>query len=198
MIELFKSLTQWGHETPENIRCPGCSGKLSAVGFKGVTTDICPKGCGVWFDFGEMYEVSDKGDLAEIDTAFPGEPAKPTSETDQCTLDSPRTCPRDGNPLVREEFRVDSGIVMDLCPQCAGSWLDAGEIETYEAHLSDLEENPVPFEVIRNRLETQWAINDAEIDEAVLAMNWGSFDRLIDGLYKNNNAKNRGKVFKDS
>ena len=166
MIELFKSLTQWGHEAPENIRCPGCSGKLSAVGFKGVTTDICPKGCGVWFDFGDMYEVFDKGDLAEIDTAFPGEPAKPTSETDQCTLDSPRTCPRDGNPLVREEFRVDSGIV--------------------------------PFEVIRNRLETQWAINDAEIDEAVLAMNWGSFDRLIDGLYKNNNAKNRGKVFKDS
>ena len=32
---------------------------------------------------------------------------------------------------------------LDHCKSCQGTWLDAGELEGYVAHLEDMEENPV-------------------------------------------------------
>jgi hypothetical protein len=40
-------------------------------------------------------------------------------------------CPKDGYDLDSRDFH---GVQIERCPQCGGIWLDAGELETIQAH----------------------------------------------------------------
>src|SRR5262249_28021985 len=41
-------------------------------------------------------------------------------------------CPHCGRTLDRKEYASGSQILIDVCPQCEGMWLDQGEIEALE------------------------------------------------------------------
>src|SRR5262249_24225489 len=41
-------------------------------------------------------------------------------------------CPRCGRRMGKTECHYASGVLADLCPGCAGYWLDRGELESLE------------------------------------------------------------------
>jgi Zn-finger nucleic acid-binding protein len=92
-----------------------------------VLLDICQNGCGgIWFDAAE---------LAQLNHAIPTG-KKPLAEIIRdpaVTVDAERArkCVRcRGVKLERKLFSLGTGVILDRCPKCAGTWLDHGELET--------------------------------------------------------------------
>ena len=88
--------------------------------------DACQGGCGgVWFDAFELKKVDEQHEAA-------GEHLTQIQRDPAVSLDPnrKRDCPRcEGIKLKRHLFSRASRVEVDHCPNCAGYWLDAGELE---------------------------------------------------------------------
>ncbi len=101
--------------------CPACAAELLPSRLHGQEVDRCPDCRGVYFDAGELEAVVDLVRLfddvellePEIDSANEREPSRDLS------------CPADGTAMEKLEV---GGEVVDRCPECAGVWLDDGEV----------------------------------------------------------------------
>ena len=100
------------------MTCPRCRTELEkkSVRGRGVEVDRCPKCGGVWADAGEVGQILG---------AAPGpRPVVPQNA---------RAAANDGCPRCRKPLYVfaypGSMTVVDGCRECAGIWLDAGELE---------------------------------------------------------------------
>lgn len=96
----------------------------------GVTVDACAGGCaGIWFDAFELQRVDDQHEVA-------GDKVLHLQRDPRLTVDPARKreCPRCvGIKLKRQFFSPQVRIEVDHCPQCAGYWLDQGELEKIRA-----------------------------------------------------------------
>src|SRR3982750_3349246 len=132
---------QFSHPKENGPRqCPACQSALKPFRFHEIETDMCEKGCGVWFDENEMKQVEESDTLENIDHAFPGQYIKQTAKPDP---NAPaRKCPVHHTPMFNFEWNVGSGIVIDKCECCNGIWVDAGELEGYCKYLKDFYKHP--------------------------------------------------------
>lgn len=96
----------------------------------GVTVDACEGGCaGIWFDAFELPRVDDQHEVA-------GDQVLHLQRDPKLIVDHTRKreCPRcAGMKLKRQFFSPKLRVEVDHCPQCAGYWLDAGELEKIRA-----------------------------------------------------------------
>jgi Zn-finger nucleic acid-binding protein len=105
------------------MQCPKCITRdLAAAQVRGVEVDQCPGCRGIWFD---------ESELATLLQASPGElkplaRGRPDPETDR----KRGKCPRDGRALLRVRSTRNTHLVVDVCPECRGLWLDGGEFVT--------------------------------------------------------------------
>jgi len=108
------------------MKCPACDRELTNLQVGTVAVDVCQRGCGgVWFDAFELKKVDEQHEAAgEHLTAIQHDP---TLRVDAARK---RECPRcEGIKLKRHRFSPTSLVEVDHCPNCAGYWLDAGELE---------------------------------------------------------------------
>jgi Zn-finger nucleic acid-binding protein len=105
---------------------------LTAIAVGPVTLDVCQGGCGgLWFDAHELEQVNQ---TASADTPPHAEVDRnPDRRVDAKRRRFCTRCP--DTPLERKLFSLSSGVIMDLCPQCHGIWLDYGELETIRKEL---------------------------------------------------------------
>jgi Zn-finger nucleic acid-binding protein len=104
--------------------CPACLSQLSPLTIRGVTVDVCQEGCaGIWFDNFELKKFDEPHEPAgELLNLRPVRPAPVDRE-------KKRKCPRcDDAIMMRHFFSFKKQFEVDVCPNCAGCWLDAGEI----------------------------------------------------------------------
>lgn len=102
-------------------KCPACSDDLVETGLHGQLVDRCRSCNGIFFDAGELESILRIVDLftsipmdeEEIDTV-------PREEVDRIM-----TCPAEGIPMDPVDA---AGLIIDVCPECRGIWLDGGEI----------------------------------------------------------------------
>jgi Zn-finger nucleic acid-binding protein len=91
--------------------------------------DVCQGGCGgVWFDAFELNSVDEPSE--------PGEPLFHLLCDEKVVVDMQRKreCPRcAGIKLHRHFFSARRQVQVDQCPNCAGYWLDAGELARIRA-----------------------------------------------------------------
>lgn len=106
--------------------CPACGDGLTEVKVADFTVDVCDAGCGgIWFDWFELQRVDEPHETAG--EALVNIKAESNTEVD---ADKRRQCPRCGDVvLMRHFWSVRHEVEVDECPQCAGFWLDAGELE---------------------------------------------------------------------
>jgi hypothetical protein len=132
------------------MKCPACDFDLTEMELGGVKVDACHGGCGgIWFDAFELQRVDEQKEvptehLLRIQTnrAVRVDPARK------------RPCPRcDGVKLQRHYFSARRRVEVDHCPNCAGYWLDAGELETIRAEKAN-EETVVKLQVTAVSMET--------------------------------------------
>jgi uncharacterized protein len=107
------------------MKCPACFNELTEAHVGGLIVDVCQDGCaGIWFDAFELEQA--------------GEEPEPAAEgllhirRDERLVVDPsrkRECPRcPGIKLHRHFFSAKRRVEVDQCPNCAGYWLDAGEL----------------------------------------------------------------------
>ena len=91
-----------------------------------VAVDVCNGGCGgIWFDAFELNQVDEAHEAA-------GEHLLHIERDPSLQVDyaRKRACPRcDGIKLKRHLFNPKIKVQVDHCPNCAGYWLDDGELD---------------------------------------------------------------------
>jgi len=106
--------------------CPACGDELTEVKIADFVVDVCDGGCGgIWFDWFELQRVDEPHETAgeTLTNIEPG--AGGTRQAGKR-----RKCPRcDDMVLMQHFWSVKHEVEVDECPQCAGFWLDAGELE---------------------------------------------------------------------
>ncbi len=90
-----------------------------------LAVDVCQGGCGgIWFDAFELQRVDEALEGA-------GQSLLQIQRDARLVVDRSRKreCPRcEGIKLHRHFFSARRQIEIDECPNCAGYWLDAGEL----------------------------------------------------------------------
>ncbi len=111
--------------------CPICkTDTLHPLEADGVELDFCTGCKGSWFDEGELaFYVENTTDIPDLEAALAA--GKPTVSA----------CPRCSTPLVEVRYLPDQDLLLDVCPQCRGIYLDKGEIPRLEQLAATLETN---------------------------------------------------------
>lgn len=140
------------------MQCPRCSALLRPVQEQTasgrIELDYCPRCRGVFFDQGELEAVLhlEGTDAFSAHSLLLAEP--PLSLTPAPLLRCPRGCglPMSERllPSVRPNFLAaalatghPSELRIDLCPHCAGIWLDGGELAAVAQALRDPRLHPL-------------------------------------------------------
>jgi Zn-finger nucleic acid-binding protein len=111
------------------MNCPNCRFALVNSNYKGVNLDSCKKCGGVWFDRDELRIAKDRTDADMRWLDF-----DPFSFKNIKHLASDKKCPKcqiNMHQCVYEKSRV----LIDICPNCQGVWLDIGELDKIIKHL---------------------------------------------------------------
>jgi len=120
------------------MKCPACFNNLTEIQVGSLKVDVCQGGCGgIWFDAFELQKVDEEeeaagGHLLDIqrDESIKVDPSRK------------RECPRcEGVKLKRHFFSAKRLVEVDECPNCAGYWLDAGELTRIRAERSRSEQS---------------------------------------------------------
>jgi len=115
------------------LKCPACFNSLTEIQVGTLVVDVCQGGCGgIWFDAFELQR-------ADETTEVVGEPLLNLQRDESIQVDftRKRECPRcDGVKLHRHFFSAKRRVEVDQCPNCAGYWLDAGELALVRAERS--------------------------------------------------------------
>ncbi len=123
------------------MKCPACFNELSSLCVGGFEVDVCRNGCGgVWFDAFELQKVDEVHETeGNILFHVPRDPAVVVDQT------AKRLCPRcTGVKLMRHYFSPKRRVQVDHCPNCAGYWLDAGELDLIQSERSAAHKSPEP------------------------------------------------------
>ncbi|MCM2372139.1 TFIIB-type zinc ribbon-containing protein [Aporhodopirellula aestuarii] len=120
------------------MQCPRDGSTLVSTKYEGeIVVDQCPSCGGVWLDAGELQalqqlaERDHKTYLRRIDIIarayeFARQETRPEI-----------TCPKCGGRLEAGEYVYCSQIMIDRCVDCAGVWLDKGELAALEQFFEE-------------------------------------------------------------
>jgi Zn-finger nucleic acid-binding protein len=110
---------------------------MEEVVVEGIAVDICKNGCGgLWFDRFELQKVDEPHESAgEGLLEIRAEGNKKTDPSKR------RMCPKcEGITMMRHFFSIKKEVQVDECPNCAGFWLDCGELRQIRGQYSSDDE----------------------------------------------------------
>ena len=102
------------------IECPKCGSPLTPRTIETVSVDQCTQCQGIWFDEKELEAVLTRSHNLRRGLR--------TDHTNPGLNQKRGTCPRDRTAMLRAFSAADEKVVLDMCPECHGLWLDGGEL----------------------------------------------------------------------
>jgi Zn-finger nucleic acid-binding protein len=104
--------------------CPKCQRPMRTKDVHNIQIDECPQCRGTWFDQGELRRLKDHADddISWMDFELWKHPERFKAAKQRMV------CPRCGVALVSTAYDR-TGVTVEICLQCRGIWLDAGEFE---------------------------------------------------------------------
>lgn len=96
------------------LPCPKCKGYMHARRQRGVEIDLCAECEGVWLDEGELARLAG----TKRDVPATGEEMTVTRFA----------CPRCGSTLLCQRYSSEHELMIDICGECNGVYLDKGEL----------------------------------------------------------------------
>ncbi len=102
-------------------QCPKCSSRLDIVLNNEIRLDKCTQCGGMWFDKGELVKLL----IGDVDLSTDGSIDNESYEMNQRGGECP-LC--NGSILERIESKTSENVVIDMCKNCGGVWLDKGEL----------------------------------------------------------------------
>lgn len=133
-------------EAQEVLRCPRDHSLLVETGYEAdILVDECPVCGGRWLDAGELERIQQtvekdhRKDLEERP-----EWSNLAYDVSREMSEERLPCPDCGEEMARIEYARVSQVVVDLCPECRGLWLDQGELERLEVFFERIQaESPL-------------------------------------------------------
>jgi len=104
------------------MQCPKCNGAMEAREIEAVEVDACSKCAGIWFDQDELRTAKDQTDphLNWMDFEI-------WKHADRFRFSQQaNNCPVCQISMVKIDYG-DTGVEIDYCPRCRGTWLDEGK-----------------------------------------------------------------------
>ena len=117
------------------MKCPACTNEFSKKSVANIELDVCDNGCGgIWFD---QFEFKKFDETSEPDA----ESLLHLNVKAKVPLKSQLVCPKCQPQLMMRHFSsVKKSVSVDECPNCAGIWLDAGELTQIRAEFETASE----------------------------------------------------------
>lgn len=116
------------------MRCPRDKSNLESEVYEAdIEVDVCPSCRGMWLDKGELEKIEEvhEHDYTEELKLIPNYIGNAYEMARQKML-SDINCPRCGGEMSHREYAYCSQIIIDVCPNCEGIWLDEGELKALE------------------------------------------------------------------
>ena len=115
------------------MKCPKCKLEdLKEAMINHIKIDRCDCCGGLWFDKKELRisrDARDK-DLSWLDFDL-------WEDQDKLAVSGKSAnCPKDGKPLFKIKYE-DTDVMVDICLDCHGVWLDKGELDNIIAQLKE-------------------------------------------------------------
>ncbi len=124
------------------MRCPDDGAELYPQVYEAeIEVDTCPVCAGIWLDRGELEAI-------QATTGRDYSRQLPTSSVEDVQLAvararaqaaPTRSCPSCSVEMRRLEHGYCSQILVDVCPDCCGVWLDHGEVRALELFFERLQ-----------------------------------------------------------
>lgn len=116
------------------MKCPHDHATLNATIYEAdIEVDACPTCRGMWLDAGELEEI-----LETIENDYSKELAQEPDDVRSAyrqvrpTHSGPLKCPKCESEMFAKEYAYCSQIIIDVCPDGCGVWLEDGEIQELE------------------------------------------------------------------
>lgn len=108
------------------MNCPTCNEQLSEVSIEKIQLDVCKDGCGgVWFDRFELQKMDEPHEFTDDNLLEIMSAESPINNGQS----KKRNCPKCPDIIMMQHFySVKKEVEVDHCPNCAGYWLDEGEL----------------------------------------------------------------------
>lgn len=107
------------------MKCPKCQNNMEQVSICGIEIDRCSRCRGIWFDQMEQDQIQCARGSYKADIGH-----RAIGEYYNSVRDI--KCPRCSVPMAQEELkRGRIAIQVETCPQCGGSYFDAGEYRSF-------------------------------------------------------------------
>jgi Zn-finger nucleic acid-binding protein len=155
--------------------CPRCNSSLSKRKTGEVEVDECAACKGIWLDQGELEKLKDQtdSDLSWMDFEIWKHP-------EQFRYDPKQTkCPKCEKIMVEVNYH-DTGIAIDYCPHCRGTWLDRGVFhKLVHALEKELESKRVPEYIKASLEEAREIVTGPE----GLVHEWKDFSTVLRMMY---------------
>ncbi len=114
------------------MNCPHCNSKLEKSCYEGITTDVCNSCGGTWLDYGELGTIIDRRQ-----ETFSEEERISTFQTLGVDVSKVANCPKCGQQMEKLNYAINTGIILDRCPQKDGLWFDKGELEKIQMVMEE-------------------------------------------------------------
>ena len=114
------------------MNCPKCEQQLKQVKIAGVKVDHCENCGGLWFDKDELKLTRDSRDkdLSWLEVDLWNDKNK------IAVSDQSGNCPKCNKSLFKVKYG-DSDIMVDVCLDCRGVWLDKKELDKIISYLEE-------------------------------------------------------------
>jgi Zn-finger nucleic acid-binding protein len=104
--------------------CPVCKYAMAVVEYHNIELDYCNSCKGVWFDSGELELLLESQGLEETKVFLDGI----LNSQEAASSEKKRNCPLCGHKMKKTAIGGQPEILIDICRDKHGLWLDGGEV----------------------------------------------------------------------
>ncbi len=168
------------------MKCPRCPGSLTPQKYEQISIDRC-SGCGgTWLDAGEIQTLNRTQDATfspeMTASALQGAGTGVSLEEHR----SVELCPKCSARMNPMNFNYSSGVIVDLCPNQHGMWLDSAELDKVQIHWEHWEKQRKEKSGAWGQMaqaEARKATADADQSRVGMQKSLGVISRTLDRVF---------------
>ena len=164
------------------MKCPIDGATLETITYEGIRIERCPECGGIWLDadeLGHIVEAREKRFTQGERDALAQ--AKPVFGVPVDELDRELVSPKSGTKLKPVNYGGDSGIIINVCPNGEGIWLDACELESIQALVEGWEQK-LPEDLAKHRELLDKVEMKQDLEDDVSYSRFGVINAIVNGI----------------
>ena len=122
------------------MKCPRCLTETFKMElYEGIEIDRCAVCQGTWLDSGEMSEIISRREVIFSSEEVNQTLRESTSGVPESEQASELLCPKCTTAMQSVNYAYQSGVIVDVCNNGHGAWLDVGELEKIQMFSEEVE-----------------------------------------------------------